>query len=351
MTTRNRLRALVIDDSALSRQTLTRMLESSPLIEVVGWAGEGASALRKTLELEPDFITLDLEMPGMDGFTFLRLLMARRPTPVVVVSGHDGQADVFKALELGAVDFVAKPQGASDVALDNTERELIRKVLGLRELAMDKVRERIATPRSLVRESLARSGMEAPTVLIGASTGGPTALSTVLSAFSDRPPFSVLIAQHMPAGFTTGFAERLDRMTPFEVREARAGDAIEAGRVLIAPGGHHLELSRVNGRVETRITPDEEVGRNIPCINRLFQTAAKELGDRTIAVVLTGMGDDGTEGARAIRDAGGAVIAESEETAVIYGMPKQVAIAGLATEVKPLPEMADAIQLRADPLK
>ena len=223
METRGPIRILVIDDSAFSRQTLTRMLERSPLVEVVGSARDGEEALRKTLELEPDLITLDLEMPRMDGFTFLRLVMAKRPTPVIVVSGRAGEDDVFKALELGAVDFIAKPTARATVELQSIEEALIRKVHATRDLRIDKVSERIqSTPPVLVERAPRawsdRGEADLPIVVVGSSTGGPAALMQTLGAFTDVPPCAFFVAQHMPPGFTRGFAERLDRLTPFRVR-------------------------------------------------------------------------------------------------------------------------------------
>ena len=231
---RGPIRVLVIDDSAYSRRTITRMLERSPLVEVIGVARDGEEALRKTLELEPDLITLDLEMPRMDGFTFLRLVMARRPTPVVVVSGRAGEDDVFKALDLGAVDFVAKPSTRADVALQTIEESLIRKVHATRDLRIDKVSERIAAAPPVLAERMPRSASESldphgPIVVIGSSTGGPAALMQTFGAFTDVPPCAFFVAQHMPAGFTRGFAERLDRLTPFRVREAAGGERPPAG--------------------------------------------------------------------------------------------------------------------------
>jgi two-component system chemotaxis response regulator CheB len=219
---RELIRVLVIDDSAYSRRTITRMLETSPLVKVVGSARDGEEALRKALELEPDLITLDLEMPRMDGFTFLRLVMAKRPIPVMVISGKSGEEDVFKALDLGAVDFIAKPTLRATPELQNIQAELIRKVHAIRDLRIDKVKERIASAPPVVSPPAARLGPAPPSlVVIGSSTGGPAALMQTLGAFADTPACSIAIAQHMPAGFTTGFAERLDRLTPFTVRRPR----------------------------------------------------------------------------------------------------------------------------------
>ncbi|MCR9097387.1 MAG: chemotaxis response regulator protein-glutamate methylesterase [bacterium] len=350
MERRGPVRILVIDDSAFSRQTITRMLETSPLVEVVGCARDGEDALRKTLELEPDLITLDLEMPRMDGFTFLRLVMAKRPTPVIVVSGRAGEDDVFKALDLGAVDFIAKPTARAALDLQTIQDALIRKVHATRDLRIDKVSERIqAAPPILAdraaRRPSVRPDARLPIVAIGSSTGGPAALMQTFGAFTDVPPCAFFVAQHMPPGFTRGFAERLDRLTPFRVREAVGGEAPEPGTVLIAPGGKHMELEARGNRVVTVLHDDDGRDKYTPSVDRLFISAAKVYGDRLVCVVLTGMGDDGREGACQVKAAGGRVIAESEETAVIYGMPKQVVNAGVADAVLPLQEVPTAVQL------
>jgi len=338
------IRVLVIDDSAYSRRSIVHMLERSPLVEVVGSARDGEEALRKTLELAPDLITLDLEMPRMDGFTFLRLVMAKRPTPVMVISGRAGEDEVFKALDLGAVDFVAKPTTYPSVEMRQIEEGLLRKVHAIRELRIEKVSDRIAAEPPLLDESDHRPRRWPHAVVIGSSTGGPAALGRTLAAFQQVPPCGFLVAQHMPPEFTRGFAERLDRMTPFRVREARDGDVPAPGRVLVAPGGSHLLLERRGGRVVTRVEPDREaVWRYVPSIDRLFESAAKQYGEQLMAVVLTGMGDDGREGALQVKRSGGRVLVESEETAVIYGMPRQVVHAGAADEILPLYRIPGAI--------
>ncbi len=349
MEKRGPIRILVIDDSAFSRQTITRMVETSPLVEVVGAARDGEDALRKTFELEPDLITLDLEMPRMDGFTFLRLVMAKRPTPVIVVSGRAGEDDVFKALDLGAVDFIAKPSARAALELQSIEEALIRKVHATRDLRIDKVSERIqASPPVLAerapRAPRGRPDGDLPIVVVGSSTGGPAALMQTFGAFTDVPPCAFFVAQHMPAGFTRGFAERLDRLTPFRVREAIGGESPEPGTVLIAPGGRHMELETRGNRVVTAVQDDDGRDKYVPSVDRLFISAAKVYGERLVSVVLTGMGDDGREGACQVKAAGGRVIAESEETAVIYGMPKQVVNAGVADAVLPLNEVPVAVQ-------
>ena len=281
MTVRKSIRVLVIDDSAFSRQVITRILGNSPLVEVVGVARNGEEALKKTFELEPDLITLDLEMPRMDGFTFLRLVMSNRPTPVLVISGRTGEEDVFKALELGAVDFISKPTPQANIELETIEQELIRKVHATHELRIDKVQERIQAVPAVVHTHGATGPRRV--VAIGSSTGGPAALMQILGAFSEPPSCSFLIAQHMPEGYTSGFAERLDRLTCFRATEARGGETLEPGHILVAPGGSHLEFENSAGTVVTSSTLSpislrakyipKPAMRNIPSANRTTPAA------------------------------------------------------------------------------
>jgi two-component system chemotaxis response regulator CheB len=337
-----RIRVLVIDDSAFSRRTITRMLETSPLVEVVDAARDGEEALRKTFELAPDLITLDLEMPRMDGFTFLRLVMSKRPTPIMVISSRSGDQDVFKALDLGAVDFIAKPAPRATPELETIQQELIRKVHAIRELRIDRVSHRIgASPPPLPRPAAA--GCAPRAVAIGSSTGGPAALMQVFGGFAEPPQSAFFVAQHMPAGFTEGFAQRLDRLTPMRAREARDGDAGEPGLVLVAPGGSHMSLEARGGRVVARVRRGTGEDKYVPSVDQLFQSAAKCYGEGLLAVVLTGMGDDGRRGVRAVHAEGGRVIAESEETAVIFGMPLQAIRTGVVDAVLPLAEVGPAI--------
>jgi two-component system chemotaxis response regulator CheB len=336
------IRVLVIDDSPFSRQAITRMLEASPLVQVVGAARDGEDALRKTLDLRPDLITLDLEMPGMDGFTFLRLVMGRCPTPVIVISGRGAEGDVWKALELGAVDFIAKPTPHATPLLASIERELIRKIHSARELRIGRALRSPAPPAPLAAPP---HGAVAPRVVaFGASTGGPTALLEILSSFRDAPPCAFLVAQHMPEGFTAGFATRLGRLTGLAAREARGGEEAGPGSVLVAPGGRHLEIEGVGGRARARVVASEPSDRYAPSVDRLFESSAKAFGPDLLAVVLTGMGDDGSRGVLAVKANGGKVIAESEQSAVIHGMPQQAIRSGAVDRVLSLSEMASAIR-------
>jgi len=338
------IRVLVIDDSAFSRQAITRMLSRSPLVKVVGVARDGEEALRKTFDLQPDLITLDLEMPRMGGFTFLRIVMNKRPTPVMVISGRAGEEDVFKALDLGAVDFIAKPKPHAAPELENIEQELIRKVHAIRELRIENVRERLTAMPVTVRPRPSVAGSRAASVVvIGSSTGGPAALMQLFGAFSEAPSRAFVVAQHMPEGFTRGFAERLDRLTPLCAYEAQGGEVPTPGTVLLAPGGRHLVLEAIGNDVVTRVVRPEASDKYTPSVDRLFESAAKAFGADVLAVVLTGMGDDGRRGVQAIKQAGGTVIAESEKTAVIFGMPQQAIRTGSVDHVLELGEIATAI--------
>jgi two-component system chemotaxis response regulator CheB len=345
MTSRGLIKVLVIDDSAFSRKAITRMLATSPLVEVAGVARDGEEALRKTFELQPDLITLDLEMPKMDGFTFLRIVMSKRPTPVMVISGRSGEEDVFKALELGAVDFIAKPKPHAAPELVDIEQELIRKVHAIRELRIEKVRERLRSmPAAVSRRRGIVAGTSAKIVVIGSSTGGPAALMQIFGAFPEAPPCAFLVAQHMPEGFTRGFADRLDRLTPLHANEAKGGELPQPGAILVAPGGSHLELENIGSQVATRVVKQRKRDKYTPSVDRLFQSAAKCFGKDVLAVVLTGMGDDGRAGVASVSEAGGKVIAESEDTAVIFGMPQQAIRTGVVDQVLSLNEIATAIE-------
>ncbi len=334
---------VVVDDSAWGRREVTHILAASPLVEVVASCADGESALRACHTLEPDLVTLDLEMPGMDGFTFLRLLMAQRPTPVVVVSGRSAHSDVFRALELGAVDFVAKPHPGASEALESIEPALLRRVHAVRELRLDRMPSQPASTARRVTPAPAVPGRERA-IVIGASTGGPRAILQLLGAFASALPYPVLIAQHMPPGFTHGFAERIERLTAFGASEARDGDVPRPGCVYVAPGGRQLEVEAAGERRALRVSPPDESERHAPSVDRLFASAAKCWGEGLLALVLTGMGSDGREGARAVAGAGGRVWVESERSAVVHGMPCAVLHAGVAARVLALDRLPAALR-------
>jgi two-component system chemotaxis response regulator CheB len=339
MSTRPSIAVLVIDDSAHNRRTLKQLLESEPDVRVVDWAMDGEEGLRKVLELRPDVVTVDLEMPRMGGYTFLRLLRSTAPTPAIVISSHSHKADVFKALELGAFDFIARPAKASAPALEALRTELLEKVRAARLVRRGGAR------RVPARVSQEREPREEPpfVVAVAASTGGPPAVQRLLEALATEPTACVLVCQHMPSQFTRAFAERLDSIGPFHVREAKDGDRLAPGYVYIAPGGRHMLLFNHAGQLVLETPEVSAKDRYVPSADKLFSSVAKALGAQALAVVLTGMGSDGAAGAREVHQAGGEIWAESEETAVVFGMPQEAISTGVVKRVLPLGEIGPAL--------
>jgi len=339
------IRAVVIDDSAYNRVTLTRILESSGHIQVVATAVNGEDGIKQVLRHGPDLITLDLEMPVMDGFAFLRWLMANRPTPVIAVSSRSSDRSVFKALELGAVDFIAKPGGRVSSRLEEIQRDLIEKALEITKAELNNVTRRIqeATPVGLKPEELGGEAGHVDLVVIGASTGGPPALQTMFNTEAVLPvPF--VIAQHMPATFTRLFAERVNRLSRYEVREAEDGQRLRPGWVYVAPGGQQTRVGRDRKGMRLEVADRKVTDLYAPSVNDLFRSASEACEDRLLAVVLTGMGDDGATAMKGVRDAGGRTIAESADTAIIFGMPAEAIRAGGVEFVLPLHEIPGVIQ-------
>jgi len=349
------IRLLVVDDSAYNRRNIADVFADRSDVEVVGKAGDGEEALKLATVLKPDVITLDLEMPRMDGFTFLRILMARAPTPVIVISSYSQRENVFKALELGALDFVPKPERLGPDATEVRE-EILQKVLLVRSLRPSFV------PTSLIRRQ--NSGAFLPdgspaswdepssvtgriyrapktVVAIASSTGGPSALLHLFGKFQANTQAAFVVAQHMPDKFTRTFAERLDRRGPVKTVEASDGNLVAQTTGFVCPGRKCMEIVQSGVELKLRVGPSGQGDRYVPSADRLLKSVAGLIGVRLIGVILTGMGDDGVEGARAIRDAGGMVIAESHETAVVNGMPGSAVRAGVASEVLPLPEIGD----------
>ena len=338
------LRVMVVDDSALNRDEMVMALQNAGDIEVVGTAVDGSDALRLAPQLRPDVITLDLEMPKMDGFSFLRVIQSVWPCPVIVISSAAADKNVFRALELGAVDFVAKAQTSSmrRSALGNLLREKLDMVRALtpgvwtRPPPAEYVRHATpVTPRKL------QGSAPRQFIVIAASTGGPTAITTILSRLKASPACSVLIAQHMPDNFTKTFAERLDRHCALEVSEASANQVILGASALICPGRRCLEVQSDGRQFTTEVRFPTTLDRYAPSADRLFSSLAAVAGKNTIGVILTGMGDDGTEGARALVKAGGFVIAEAAETAIVYGMPQAAVKAGVVRRSLPLGDIAN----------
>lgn len=346
------LRVLVVDDSAFSRRTITRILEGIEGIEVVGYAANGEEGIQKVISLKPDLVTLDLEMPKMDGFTLLRILTTRYSIPVIVISALSGADKVFKALELGALDFVAKPSSGASNDLLLIREDLQQKVLQVGNLESERFRKR--QMHALGRQY---DGSEAATaavpcasqislVAIGASTGGPPALQFLFTAFKKPYPFAVVVSQHMPSGFTHAFAERLNRMSKFEIKEAVDGDLVLPGRALIAAGGTNLVLEEQGGQVRARVVPPSAADRYVPSVDVMLESCAEIYKRRMIAVILTGMGNDGSKGVRQVKAKGGFVIAESDETAVVYGMPREAAATGVVDRLVPLQRVPGEILLK-----
>ncbi|MDP2168174.1 MAG: chemotaxis response regulator protein-glutamate methylesterase [Thermodesulfovibrionales bacterium] len=336
------VKVLVVDDSAFSRQTIKKMLESVPGIEVIGVASDGIDAMAKTLRLKPDLITLDFEMPEMDGFSFLRWLMAQRPTPVIMVSSYSDTKTVFKALELGAVDFIAKPSRRASMELKNIEKDLVAKVMGIKGLNMDVLSRNLQLLGSDegVQPEVQTSKIDIDVVAIGASTGGPPALQIILTKLPSDFPSGIIISQHMPRGFTGPLAERLNGLSKLRIKEAENGDEIQDGVALICPGGCHMTLSKRRGRVYVSLRDAVYEDKYIPSVDIMMMSAAEHYGNNTMGVVLTGMGSDGRKGMLEIKSKGGYTIAESEETAVVFGMPAEVIAAGAAKKVLPLTDIA-----------
>jgi two-component system chemotaxis response regulator CheB len=344
------LRVLIVDDSVFNRRSITEILNTSSEVEVVGKAADGEEALRLVSMLRPDVITLDLEMPRMDGFTFLRILMTKMPTPVIVVSSYSQKENVFKALELGALDFVAKPDRYADPDLAAIRDELLRKVTLARavRIAPTPLARRVPDIAQQPSTPEARPpGIAiAPrhVIAIASSTGGPSALMEIFSRLPDNAKFAVVIAQHMPDKFTRTFAERLDRRSALRVAEATDYDIVGEGMGFVCPGRQCMELEMPpKGPLRLRVRAPDERDRYVPSADRLLTSVAYAVGKKAIGVILTGMGDDGVQGARAIVDAGGIVVAESETTAVVYGMPGAAVRAGVATLTLPLTDIGDWI--------
>ncbi len=319
---------LIIDDSPFTRKLLREMIEEEPDLKVVDTAANGVEGLKKALKLKPDLITVDLEMPEMDGFSFLRFLMAQQPTPTIVVSSLHSSENVFKALEMGAIDFVMKPTQSASYQLLEIKRDLIFKIKAALVSNL-----KIPKPEKIKKAPTKKDIFKI--VAIGSSTGGPQAISKIISGITGNINAAILIAQHMPEGFTKVFAERLNKHTPLTVMEAKQDDPVEAGCVYIAPGGSHLAVKEVNDGLYTEIIKKKERDIYVPSVNVLFESLVP-YAKKCLALVLTGMGSDGKIGAIKLKEAGATIFAESKESAVIYGMPQEVIKAGVADKVIPL---------------
>ena len=335
------IKVLIVDDSAIVRKLLADGLKGEPDIEVVGGAGDPFVARDMILRLEPDVLTLDIEMPRMDGLSFLRRLMTYRPMPVIIISSltQSGSAATFDALRAGAVDVLAKPGGPASVG------ELAARLKQCLRAIKDVV------PAGLVRAEALATTVDAPAAVkfdsalrrngilaIGASTGGPPAIESVLTRMpAETPP--IVIAQHMPAGFTKAFAERLDRMCAIRVVEAAGGEPLEPGTAYVAPGEHHLVVQACGATLTTALHDGPPLHHQRPAVDELFFSLAKLRGVPIVAALLTGMGSDGADGLLALRQAGAETIAEDEQSCIVFGMPREAIARGAAMHVATLLRM------------
>ena len=333
-----RIRVLVVDDSALMRKLIPAILARDSSIEVVGTAMDGAFALKKIEELKPDVVTLDLEMPRMDGMETLRLIMQRAPLPVILFSTHskEGGYATFKALAIGAVDFLAKPKDAAAGRLEEIADRLIAKIKVAKRAAGRKLPPAVIQETSAPKKGVRAALPPRRVIAVGISTGGPNALQFVLSQIPADFQSAIVIVQHMPEGFTEMFAKRLDECCALEVHEARSGDLLLAGRVLICPGNRHIMVRNMPRGGMVVLSDGPPVNGHRPSADVLFHSVAQEFGLTAVGVLMTGMGDDGAEGLGAIKAAGGMTIAQSEDTCVVSGMPRAAILKGYASKIIPL---------------
>jgi two-component system chemotaxis response regulator CheB len=345
-----KIRVLVVDDSAVVRQTLAAVLSSDPEIEVAATAGDPYVAAERLREEIPDVITLDIEMPRMDGLTFLKKIMAQHPIPVVICSSlaEEGAQSALQALEYGAVEIVAKPRLGVKRFLEESRITLCEAVkaaagarLHVRQPARA-VEAKLTADAILARATCAMAETTEKVVAIGASTGGTEALKTLLESLPADTP-GIVIVQHMPELFTRAFAERLDGACAISVKEAESNDTVIRGRALIAPGNHHLLLQRSGARYFVDVKDGPLVCRHRPSVDVLFRSAARYAGPNAVGVILTGMGDDGARGMLEMKQAGATTIAQDEATCVVFGMPKEAIKLNGVDKVLPLPSIAGAI--------
>ncbi len=349
-----KIRVLIVDDSAVVRQTLAEVLSSDPDIEVMATAGDPYVAAEHMSKEVPDVITLDIEMPRMDGLTFLKKIMSQHPIPVVICSSlaEEGAQSTFRALEFGAVDIITKPRLGTKQFLEDSRTVICQAVKGA---ARAKVH--LLGPSRTVQPKLTADAILSPAthamaettekvVMIGASTGGTEALKTLLEVLPADSP-GIVIVQHMPELFTRAFANRLDGLCAITVKEAETNDSVIRGRALIAPGNHHLLLKRSGARYYVEVKDGPLVCRHRPSVDVLFRSAARYAGRNAVGVILTGMGDDGARGMREMKDAGATTIAQDEATCIVFGMPKEAIKLGGVDKVLPLTSIAGSMLTHA----
>ncbi len=367
----SRIRVLVVDDSAFMRKVISDTLTSNPDIEVIGRAKNGQEAIEKVTRLKPDVVTMDIEMPVLDGMNALGYIMSECPTPVIMLSAANSTDTTITAFHYGAVDFIVKPTGEMSRNMITIKDEIIKKVKAAAGVAVHKLgfieeeKKKEAVGKELLFNFLDHSIENSKkkktepikkiklqkVVVIGSSTGGPRALQQVIPLLPSTFDAPVLVVQHMPPGFTKSLADRLNVQSMMKVREAEEGDPVEPGTVYIAPGDYHMivKQQRKNGELREIIglTKDERVQGVRPSVDVLFRSVAQIYGAQALGVILTGMGSDGSDGVRKLKSAGGRIIAEDESTCVVYGMPKSVIDQKLADYILPINKIAEGIMQNA----
>lgn len=339
------IRILVVDDSAFMRKLVSDLFNTTPGFTVVDTARNGLEAIEKVKQFKPDVITMDVEMPGMDGLSALKIIMEQHPTPVVMLSSltRDGAEATIKALELGAVDFVSKT-GTSILNISNVHEELLQKV---RAAANANIKPLASRTTTIAKSNINFNNLSTTgdlVVAIGTSTGGPRALQEVITKIPAHFPAGILIVQHMPPGFTKSLAERLNTLSAIEVKEAEDGDIVRPGLALIAPGDYHMRVERgPNQRVQVKISQEPAVNSHRPSVDPMMKSVAEIYHRNAVGVILTGMGTDGSQGIKKIKERGGYTIAEDQSTAVVYGMPRAAVELGVVDKVTALPMVANEI--------
>jgi two-component system chemotaxis response regulator CheB len=354
-----KFRVLIVDDSAFMRKVLETIFNADDQLQVVGQAKDGREAVALAESLKPDVITMDINMPHVDGLQATAQIMTTNPRPIVIVSSEskEGAASTLKALELGAIEFVAKPSGAIDLDMNSVKEELLRKVRMAAKVRVVRTASRLAStlqgnngagpvakPIAVRPASTACSDQRFPVVVLAASTGGPATVMRLAPGFTKDFPAAVILVQHMPAAFTSQYAAQLEEFTEISVKEAAANDALQPGTLYICPGGQHLRVSPTG-----RIQLDSTTGRlngYLPNIDVTLESVAAFAGSMSIAAILTGMGNDGAAGAKAIKSAGGIVLAQDEATSVIFGMPAEAIKSGAVEQTLPIDDIYSAIEKR-----
>lgn len=336
-----KITALVIDDSALMRLMITDMLSSDPNIQVIDSGKNGTEARKKIEQLRPDIVTLDMDMPGLNGLDLLQVIVKESSTKVIVVTGLEKPELAYEALSCGAVDFISKPSGPYSVDIDQIKNELISKVKTAAKVNQSKILTSHITSRKKIYRQ--KPSVIEKIIIIGASTGGPIAIETLLSKLSSNLPAAILIAQHLPAKFSEHFAKRLNKIVNFNVFLAENNSLLEPGAVYVAPSDSNMTVGKNNnGQINIKI--NKEPGKTIkPSIDKLMVSAANIYGEMVFGVILTGMGHDGTKGMQAIKKNGGKTFVQDEKTSVVFGMPKSVIEVKSADLILPLDKIAQVI--------